>query len=519
MRIRTLVVCALVSGCAGRYHSELVGHGTAIVQPRTEVAAAGPTDAVATPWAVGGGIQLPAGTYDLAMAFDIPRAQEIEWTVSCPGVQMSGLAGETFERYRERRLAELRTQVQRDRERTAAVTSTVVGAFAPRIGVSAPAGPVVVRGEATVNADAVGEAVAQSAIPDDVMLPAGDVGRGRIAKSVHVTTTGSGMCVVTAIADDANVLATYQVTRIRDLDAEARVAVMAERSAAMSVRSRVKTRLVAFGADAELRERERRAAVEARYAVEAKANAETELRIRMRMEEEERWRIMALHARTQLRGRCEGHGAEPRRRVRIADEQRIAAEAHARLQVDIEQRRLDMALGARTSLRARLVRLGAIARPPMPALIAENPGVAPFDGAVWIPGKWVWMNGRWNWSAGGWSDPDVFTAAGGDEYLEPPIDDSFIDDFIPVGVGVGVGVGGRDATRDHRRPAVQRERLRDHRTHSRSQVRDHRDNSTSWTPSKSDPPPSRDDHKRDDEKRGEDKDDRGGGRMIRDHRR
>ncbi len=522
MRTKTLLVCALVSGCAGRYHTELVGHGTAIVQPRTEVAAS----AEAAPWSVGGGgIHLAPGTYDLAMAFDVPRAQEVEWSVSCPGVQVNGIAGETFERYRERRIAEMREQVRRERERAAAVTSAVVGAFAPRAGASGRVGPVTVEGSAGVNPDAVGAAVAEHAIPDDVMLPAGDVGRGRLAKNVHVTTTSPGMCVVTAIADDPSVYGSYQVTRIRDLDAEARIAIMTERSAAMSVRTKFRARLVAHGADAEIRQREQRAAIEARFALEARANAEREARLRARATLEEQWRRDALVARYALRGRCEGHGAEARRPEPIPEEQRIAAEAKARLHVDIEQRRLDIALHARTSLRDRWTRFGAIARPPMPELLAENPGPPPFEGAIWIHGKWTWRNGQWTWVAGGWADPDVFTEVGGDGPVEVVEDGgTIVDDLVDFGLGVGVGVGAgaaRGSVRDHRtKPA--RERLRDHRTPTRSNIRDHRstENRETFTPSRSDPPPARtDDSRRDDEKRGngDSKDDRGP--MIRDHRR
>ena len=154
MRTTSLFVCALVSGCAGRVHTEFVGTGTAIVQPRTEVAASSAVSEA--PWAVARGMQLPAGSYELAMAFDIPRAQEVEWTISCPGVSLSGIAGETFESYRARRLAEMREQVRRDRERVSAASGAVIGTFAPRAVVGAPG----VRVEATVNADAAGAAIA-----------------------------------------------------------------------------------------------------------------------------------------------------------------------------------------------------------------------------------------------------------------------------------------------------------------------------------------------------------------------
>lgn len=540
MRSPTLVVCVLVAGCAGRYRTEFVGHGTAIVQARGDAVAPAAAEAPAqpdevtaraqAPWGTGRGIQLPAGTYELAMTFDVPRAQQIEWTIACPGVQQSGTTGETLARYRERRLAELRAQVQRDRERTATVTSAVVGAFAPRVVASGTAGPLGVHAEARVNGDAVGDAVALSAIPDDVVLPADDVGRGRLAERVHVTTTGAGMCVVTAIADDASVYGAYAVSRVRDLEAEARQAALAERTAAMSVRTRLQARLVAHGADAELHQRQQRAEIEARYAAEAKARADLELRMAQRAELEETWRIEALHARAALRGRCVGHGADPERRQRIAAEQRAATETEARLRVDLEQRRLELALHARTSLRDRWVRFGAIPRPPMPDPLDETPGAPPFDGAVWIAGQWTWLDGRWSWTAGGWSDPDVFTEVGGSGPVEVVEGDAtIVDDVIDVAAGVGALLGGtRQTVRDHRR--AERERVRDHRTPTRSShIRDHRspEHREIFTPTRSDPPPR--ETKRDDEKRADRNDSKGDDkrdserksddRFSRDHRR
>jgi hypothetical protein len=483
-----------VTACAGRYHTEVVGQGTAIMQPRTETAAVASAGNPVAPWAVGKGITLPQGTYDLALWFDVPRAQIVDWTVTCPGVELSGRAGEEFEDYRARRLAEINAQRERDRQRVATVTSAVVGSVAPRMHgyghVETPTGTVTVEGDAQVPAGAIGGAVAAHAIAsptnvgraaspeavrrsiDDVVeLPPGDIGRGRLAHTVHVVTKGDGVCAVTAAADDANVMGSYQVTRIRDLDAEARLRVMATNSAAMTVRGKLQARLVAHGADPHALERRRAAEAEARLRIEAEARAKVEARLEVEAQAEAHVRSVSMEARYALRGRCVRQGADPERRTRIALQEqavarqtqetyRIDAEAHARLALDLEQRRLDLALRARTDLRTRLVALGAIPRPPMPALLAEEPGDPPFPGARWTPGRWVWMNGHWEWQAGYWSDTSHFEEVGSSQV------------YIGVGTGVGVGVSTDffDPIRDHRTE----DRVRDHRTDSSSNVRDHR---------------------------------------------
>ena len=45
------------------------------------------------------------------------------------------------------------------------------------------------------------------------------------------------------------------------------------------------------------------------------------------------------------------------------------------------------------------------ARPPMPAPQAEQPGVAPVAGAVWLHGYWRWEQTRYSWVAGYWERP------------------------------------------------------------------------------------------------------------------
>ena len=94
-----------------------------------------------------GSIPLGRGNYQMAMRFDIPRAQVVGWTVRCPGVERTGQAGETFENYRTRRLVELNRMVEQDRRRLATVTTAIAGQAAARLQVSGPG--TVVTAEAT----------------------------------------------------------------------------------------------------------------------------------------------------------------------------------------------------------------------------------------------------------------------------------------------------------------------------------------------------------------------------------
>jgi hypothetical protein len=182
--MRALFV-VFVMGCAGHLHGELVGQG----------ATSGPAPA---------SIALPAGSYEVALGFELPRAQLVEYTVTCPGVLRHGTLGETFEAYRARRIAELRSQT-----------------------VHAAVGPV----EATI--------VPQLA-PDDV-------GAGRVMANVHVVTTAPGACTIAATADDA-IAGEYRVTRIRDLDAEARLRIMAANIEVVHARAALENQLVGYGA-------------------------------------------------------------------------------------------------------------------------------------------------------------------------------------------------------------------------------------------------------------------------------
>lgn len=47
---------------------------------------------------------------------------------------------------------------------------------------------------------------------------------------------------------------------------------------------------------------------------------------------------------------------------------------------------------------------GPVVRYAPPPARVEVVGVAPFFGAVWLPGNWVWRD-RWVWNEGRWGNP------------------------------------------------------------------------------------------------------------------
>jgi hypothetical protein len=294
---RWFVACALmsVSACAGRYRTEPVGpvgYGTAFVQPRTEPRGPDATEE-RPPWATGGGVQLAKGSYELALAFDIPRAQIVDWTVTCPGVELSGSAGEPFATYRTRRIGELRAaRGEPENARVASLSS--IGLFA-------------------VHTEAISDAVATP----DVDLPPGDVGAARLATMVRVTTSGPGVCALTSTADDATVVGTFQVRRIDD-------AQLAPHTTAVEVGGRAHTLLVTNNAEADVQranaeqareraqleaEAQRRVAAEQLHAEEVRA---IEARSRTTVDLEQRRLDIALRAREDLRRRWQAWGAIPR---------------------------------------------------------------------------------------------------------------------------------------------------------------------------------------------------------------
>lgn len=127
------MVC--MSACAHKPAPPALASGIALIQPRVELDAPTASES-GRPWAIGGGVALPPGTYELALTFDLPREQRIEWTLSCPGAALAGTL------YPEK------------------------------------AGP------------------------------------GRVSEHQRVVTTDSGVCAVTALVDDADVVGSYSLRRL-----------------------------------------------------------------------------------------------------------------------------------------------------------------------------------------------------------------------------------------------------------------------------------------------------------------
>jgi hypothetical protein len=330
MRLRYLSTLALVTACGSHLKRETVGRGTTAVQARGAVEPVQP-----------GSIALPRGTYELKLRFDVPRAQLVEWNVICAGTMQSGVVGETFDDYRQRRIAQLIAERERERERVAAVTGAFVGAVAPDMHARVQArGPnATASAGATVSGqalgDAAGTAIADATVSNVIELPPNDVGAARLETKVAVLTTDDGACSVSAIADDPNVAASYEVVRVRDVDAEAR----------------------------------------ARAAADPKAQARVTIAMQLRGR--------ALYARGELVAYLTG-------------------ECHAR--ADHRQWLREEPLVVRSALRDYLISLGAHVRPPMPPRPPEDPGTAPYDDAIWIGGEWRWTGIEWLWERGGWRD-------------------------------------------------------------------------------------------------------------------
>ena len=171
-----------------------------------------------------------------------------------------------------------------------------------------------------------------------------------------------------------------------------------------------------------------------------------------------RQRGYALDARARLSAQLVMWGADPQRRARLAAQARAASEAreaHLRVEIDLREHeeavtrerrereetdrdhavlvfaahQRELAMSVRGELRTYLVSLGARERPPMPSPRPETPGMAPFDDASWIAGRWVWGDGQWSWETGGWHDPGHFSQTG----------DGEAGAHVSAGVGIGFG--------------------------------------------------------------------------------
>jgi hypothetical protein len=449
--LRSSLVLILLAACGGtRYRTEridLVGHGNGTLS----------TDVSAAPGA--GGVQLPQGNYELAMRFDVPRAQVVEWKIICPGVDLDGQVGESLERYRERRVAEL----ARERENEAARAETAINIVAGSI--------------ARVELHAGGP----------ITLAPDDIGRGTLVSTARVMTAGDGVCALEVNAPDPEVRASFTVTRIRDLDAEQRMRTIAARESAVKARGTLSAQLVTAGANPEL--------APARVASDQRARAETQ----------------AIFARQEyilyLTGKC---NADPNRDERADEAARVRREARLNSYLAIAEQRDQAALRARDHMRAQLLALGAKQRPPMPPPRPEEPGTPPSDDAQWTAGYWSWESGDWAWHDGSWMDPDEFDYG----YYAPDVANvrkHEDDNYVAPLPGVRDHRRLREHKRDHRETSESSrswlggaaDKVSNKSSNDDAKVRDHRgDDRRVWVPKDAD------DKKKDDDKP-----------IVRDHRR
>jgi hypothetical protein len=431
----------LLVACAPRLRHDHLGHGTAVVGAAATATASPGAGAVA--------ITAP-GTHRVDWSIHTPRALRVAWTVDCGGAVAAGVAGETFAEYRQRRLAELARGQEQKKAAIAAIGGAVLGGAVAAADVETAHGDGSV--EVGVDGTAVGAAVADQVVSDRVALPAGDVGAQVLTGSVTLLGGTAGVCSMRIAPEDpaedpAGVAGEFAVTRVVDVAAERAVARAAARDAAIATRSEVSVRLVAGGADPDRRARVEGEARHARslYAAylvgECGADPEHQAR-------REAARQAELAAKIELRRRRD-------------------AERAARIEVSLERHR--RALATRAEVVAYLEWLGAVAPPPMPDPIIEDPGEPPVIDAIWVTGEWIWRGGEWVWIGGSWSFPtDRFTVEVHDD-----------DDDEPRPRVIDHRDDTRPRERDHRDDRV---RERDHRQERpeprdepRPRVRDHRE--------------------------------------------
>jgi hypothetical protein len=358
-----VTIVAAGAGCGAAAHRrDFLGRGPAAIT-------SGGSDTAMPAVTVGGpgvaGIPVKAGDQiEVLWTIQQPRAERLRYAIACPGAATEPIEiGETFDEYRDRRLAELRAQAERDRKNVAAITGIVAGAVAPRVGarVETPEGSADV--EAGVDGQAVGDAVAASTVSDQVALPAGDVGAGTLTGTTRLAVDGDGACTMTVFTDTPGVAGGFSVTRVVDLREERRARDAARREAAIDVRGKLTGTLIAVGADPTAKQRaidasmaEARARHEAEVKVEQQAaldlKVEADLEARARLEIQTRAIDIRGSYTRYLVGECH---ADPDKRER--EEEERAREAQ--LAVELQARRLQIAIDLRARLRATLIASGA----------------------------------------------------------------------------------------------------------------------------------------------------------------
>ena len=309
--VTRLAVAAIVLGvtaCAPQLQTQMIGRTTGMAVGAAPLATELP---------------VPESTSAQVLRYvvSLPRAAQLRYQLACPTAQREGTLGQTFEVYRERRLAEL----ERERRAQAKLIGGLVGAVAPPVqagaAVSGPGGSATATAE--VNPGAAAHAAAEQALPPP-QLPPGDTGAQVVQATVDLGATPAGKCALTLAAEPAQqdvsgTHVTLELVRIVDLEAEARA-----RQAALRVEQdrrahELRVWLIGFlqhrGADPYARARAR-ALAEEEQRRRATAAAEEQRRRDAAAADDQRRRDAA--AAEDQRRRAAAAAEEDRRRLEIA---------------------------------------------------------------------------------------------------------------------------------------------------------------------------------------------------------
>src|SRR6478609_947806 len=114
IRAAALAMVLAVTGCAPQLQTQMIGRTTGMAT-------------VAAPLATELPVPESTSAQVLRYVVSLPRAVQLRYQLACPTAQRDGTLGETFDRYRDRRLAEL----ERERNAQAKLIGSLVGAVAP----------------------------------------------------------------------------------------------------------------------------------------------------------------------------------------------------------------------------------------------------------------------------------------------------------------------------------------------------------------------------------------------------
>jgi hypothetical protein len=321
------------AGCGAGLRHDVLGSA------RTTAGTPGPRAAVA--------IAEPSDRHRVDVKFYLPRAALVTYEIACPGSTFEGTVGETFEQYRQRRLAQLRAE----RERQVNAAGSIIGAAVGSAGAGARVETPNAEAEAEVGVDgeAVGRAVADSSMPD-VQLDPRDLGAQSHERRFEWVPPDAGQCSI-ALRSEVDgqtidgVVADMTVVHVVDVGRERAEIRANHNAAALDVRASITASLVASGADPNRREKLRQAELERERAERARVE------VRVRAE-----RQVELDRERVERERQAARERVVRDRERIERQKRIDLEAQARHEEYLRRRRTyQAAYRVRGELVAKLV--------------------------------------------------------------------------------------------------------------------------------------------------------------------